>query len=113
MTSGCFDHSAIWSRTKICLRNPSSVVCPSAIKSGKTLIMAVIVVVPFLSSSRRVAEFRGGRRVEPGDADQVVDLDPFRHGMLSPRAGAVSDRRNASQGTETIAVVDERLGAGG
>src|SRR5262249_20812248 len=38
MTSGCFDHSAIWSRTKICRRNRSSLVCGSAIKSGSVTV---------------------------------------------------------------------------
>src|SRR5437660_5814475 len=35
MTSGCFDHSAIWSRTKMWRRNRSSVDWASEIRSGR------------------------------------------------------------------------------
>ena len=51
--------------------------------------------------------------IEQGDADEVVDLDPLGDGVLAAGAGAVGDRRDAAQGAEAVAVVDERLGAGG
>src|SRR5690242_6672727 len=38
MTSGCLDHSAIWSRTKIWRRKRSSVVWASAIRSGRVAV---------------------------------------------------------------------------
>src|SRR4051812_48978039 len=43
MTSGRFDQSAIWSRTKMWRRNDSSVVCELAISSGR---VAVVMVGP-------------------------------------------------------------------
>src|SRR5262245_28755519 len=62
--------------------------------------------------SRRT-EVDGGGGVEPGDADEVVDVDPFGDGMLAAGAGPMGDRGDATQGGEAVAVVDERLGAGG
>ena len=50
-------------------------------------------------------------RIELGDADQVVDLDPLRDGVLAAGARAVGDRGNSRQRPEAVAVVDERLGA--
>ena len=58
-----------------------------------------------------VGDRRG--RVEQGDADEVVDVDPFGDRMLAAGAGAVGDRRDAAVGREAVAVVDERLGAAG
>ena len=56
---------------------------------------------------------RGNRRIEPGNSHQVVDLDPFRNRVLASRARAVGDRRYAGVGVETVAIIDERLGARG
>src|SRR5262249_38831685 len=50
------------------------------------------------------------RGVEPRDASEVVNLDPFRDGMLTARAGSMRDRRNARERGERIAIVDKRLG---
>ena len=50
-------------------------------------------------------------RIQLGDSDQVVDLDPLGDGVLTAGARSVCDRRNSCQGPEAVAVVDERLGA--
>ena len=66
MMSGCFDHSAIWSRTKIWRRNCSSVVWASAIRSGRVGVRSSCghrsVVHPCRARSRPTAV----ERVERG-----------------------------------------------
>src|SRR5262245_20797511 len=104
MTSGCFDHSAIWSRTKICRRKCSSVAWASEIRSGRVSAVG-IRGCPF------AAVENGRQGIKLGDADQVVDRDPLIDGMLSPGEGSVRDRRDAGQSPCAVAVVDERLGA--
>src|SRR4051812_17912677 len=97
MISGCFDHSAIWSRTKMWRRNRSSVVCASAIRSGR------LGIVP----SRAVAD--GRHRIQEGDAREILDLDPLLQRVLSSRARPVGDRRPIRKAPDTVAVIDEGL----
>src|SRR3954452_7220369 len=83
MTSGCFDHSAIWSRTKIWRRNRSSVAWASAMRSGRSAGAIVVIGGSHLGA---VEDRRQG--VQVGDAAQVVDRDPLLERVLpaGPRA---------------------------
>src|SRR5438105_12895045 len=76
MSSGCFDHSAIWSRTKICRRNRSSVVCASAISSGNSGMRGTKnSILVDVQVRERLLQFRRLRVGEPGLADgKHVDM---------------------------------------
>src|SRR4051794_25658436 len=97
MMRGCFDHSAIWSRTKIWRRKRSSVVCASEIRSGRVGIRL----------SGAIAD--GRHRIDKGHPGQVVDLDPFVDRVLAPRAWAVRDGRGLFQAPDAVPVVHEGL----
>src|SRR4051794_4149494 len=103
MTSGAFDHSAIWSRTKIWRRKVSSVVWASAIRSDWEAVAIV--------GSSLGAVCGGGQRVDLGDAHEVVDRHPLGDRVLPAGPRPVRDRRHAAQGAKGVAVVDERLHA--
>src|SRR5258708_2748016 len=114
MTSGCFDHSAIWSRTKIWRRNRSSVVCASAINSNEFTEGGSWIGSEWSSSARVASAIMESRQgVAPRHAFQVVDRDPFVKSVLSARFGTVRDRGDAGRSAEAVAVVDERFGSDG
>src|SRR3989442_1401769 len=101
MISGCFDHSDIWSRTKICRRNRSSVVWASAIRSGRGASVAIRRPVSVLGEV-------GHEGLEP----------PLNLGPVGPRHPAAGPFEPAGLGVLVVDLAgvdlpDEDAGAGG
>src|SRR5947208_2713332 len=97
MMSGLFDHSAIWSRTKMCRRNRSSVVWASEIRSGR------------LGIAPSGAEANCRHRIDDRHAIQVVNIGSFLGRMLPAGPRTMRDRRPMGEAPDAIAVIDERL----
>src|SRR5215471_7523517 len=85
MTSGCFDHSAIWSRTKIWRRKRSSLVCASAIRSGSGLLDIAEIQLCLLFRARPL--HRVHRTIERSLASRLrLPVRLFRLEQLQPLA---------------------------
>src|SRR5439155_25072007 len=120
MMSGSFDHSAIWSRTKICRRNCSSLAWACETRSGS---VPQDIADPF--ANRRaggvraalagpvrllLSTVRNGRQgVQAGDPREIVDGHPFVDRVLAAGARSVGDGRHLGQRPKAIAVVHERF----
>src|SRR5438552_5804936 len=99
MMSGCLDHSAIWSRTKICRRNCSSLAWACEMRSGS--VPQDMLLLSTVSNS--------GQGIEGGDPCQIVDGYPLVDRVLTAGTRSVRDGRHLGQRPKAIAVVHKRF----
>src|SRR5262249_41762180 len=115
MMSGCFDHSAIWSRTKICRRNCSSLTWACEIKSGS---VPQDITDPFAHgrgwcspafagsvSLVLLTVGNGGQGIQDRHTLEIVDGYPFADRVLATGTRSVGDGRHVSQPPKAVAVI--------